>query len=69
MLTRPHGQGFPRKGVPVQQRPPSPEPHGDHDPLTPGLPRSVKPIQTIVWVFITIGAVGLILAIIFAATR
>jgi hypothetical protein len=43
--------------------------NGDPDPLTPGLPKSVKPIQSIVWAFIAIGVVGLILAIILVANR
>ncbi len=36
----------------------------DHDPLTPNLPREVKPIQSIVWAFIAIGVVGLIFALV-----
>jgi hypothetical protein len=53
----------------MQQRQPATDPRDDHDPLTPGLPRSVKPIQSIVWVFIAIGLVGLILAIVLVAHR
>jgi hypothetical protein len=36
-----------------------------NDPLTPDLPRDVKPIQSIVWVFLAIGIAGLIAAIFF----
>ncbi len=41
----------------------------DHDPLTPGLPKDMKPIQSIVWVFIAIGVVGLIFTLVFVAFR
>lgn len=51
----------------MQQRRPSPTPEAparaDRDPLTPHLPREVKPIQSIVWVFIAIGVVGLAFAL------
>jgi len=60
------------KEILMQQRP-SPSgrmPGGnDHDPLTPGLPRKVKPIQAIVWVFIAIGVIGLIVTFIFVVFR
>ncbi len=36
-----------------------------NDPLTPDLPREIKPIQSIVWVFLAIGIVGLIAAMYF----
>jgi len=56
----------------VQQQPPISErqPEGDdHDPLTPDLPRSMKPIQAIVWVFIAIGVIGLIFTLVFVVFR
>lgn len=56
----------------MQQRPSPSErmPGGDdHDPLTPGLPKKVKPIQAIVWVFIAIGVIGLIFTFIFVVFR
>lgn len=56
----------------MQQRP-SPSEHppesDDHDLLTPGLPNSVKPIQTIVWAFIAIGVIGLIFTFVFVVFR
>lgn len=41
----------------------------DHDLLTPGLPKVMKPIQIFVWGFIAIGVIGLICAFVFVAFR
>lgn len=56
----------------MQQRPSTAEQTpetDDHDPLTTGLPKEIKPIQSIVWGFIAIGVVGLIFTLVFVAFR
>ncbi len=42
---------------------------GNHALLTPDLPKEMKPIQTIVWVFLATGVIGLICAFVFVAFR
>jgi len=42
---------------------------GNHDLLTPGLPKVMKPIQIFVWVFLATGVIGLICAFVFVAFR
>jgi len=42
---------------------------GNHDLLTPDLPKVMKPIQSIVWVFLATGVIGLICAFVFVAFR
>ncbi len=56
----------------MPQRPSTPEKSpqtDDHDLLTPDLPNVMKPIQTIVWVFLATGVIGLICAFVFVAFR
>lgn len=56
----------------LQQRHTTPEQQpegGDHDLLTPDLPKEMKPIQSIVWVFLAVGVIGLICAFVFVAFR
>ncbi len=56
----------------MQQRHTTPEQQpegGDHDLLTPDLPKEMKPIQSIVWVFLAVGVIGLICAFVFVAFR